>query len=693
MGDYVLILKTKDQNLLEFVSRRIRDGGLHISPCSHPKNKTYSAFIVSTPEELISKEAEGWGFLKRDLKGFKREYRRANHSLYQPPFTNKPPVKSLFTPSELSYITNEVMKRIKMKSLPDFFPRPKSGLLKSDPVILALERVEMIQFWPLHSSSEECAESWKVGPLNKSFSDHVEHYFGSNVALYFAWLTNYITWLILPAVAGSLVSLYHYIHPDINVDNSLVTPIYTLFIVIWGVLFVKGWERKRSSLVCDWGIEEVQWRREVRPGFTGRKRISPVTGMPERHFSSQERLFRYCVSAFVTLALLIVAFFFMVLSLNLQGYIHKFSYSRNYLLFPSISWLCDEGQIFDRSGKGPMPYLFLKVPIILHLVAIQILNKIFQVVANILTNWENHRSPIQHENALYIKRFFFEAFDCYIALFYLAFVEADIVLLRKTLTSFYTYDSLRRLSCETFIPLLTRKASRKIAKKEDKASSNSRMDEDYDKGEYEQFDDYLEMIVQLGYVTLFAGAFPLAAPLSVICNILELYSDIFKLTFITRRPKVHRVTNIGVWSFLVKGIVLLSIFTNLYIFCFTSEQLMTYAPNFFDRVPLSPEEALKAGSDHYHVIAADAGMAVATTMMSLEHMILFLVVVMWLMVPETTPSVKDETARREYVKFMESIGSTGENGVAAMCTSVGTKPKNLWGKVKLFHENSEINEH
>ena len=72
------------------------------------------------------------------------------------------------------------------------------------------------------------------------------------------------------------------------------------------------------------------------------------------------------------------------------------------------------------------------------------------------------------------------------------------------------------------------------------------MDEDYDKGEYEQFDDYLEMIVQLGYVTLFAGAFPLAAPLSVICNILELYSDIFKLSFITRRPKVHRVTNIGV---------------------------------------------------------------------------------------------------------------------------------------------------
>merc|ERR550537_996203 len=104
-----------------------------------------------------------------------------------------------------------------------------------------------------------------------------------------------------------------------------------------------------------------------------------------------------------------------------------------------------------------MPYLLLYIPVILHVVIIQVLNKIYQVVAIKLTNWENHRTPTQHENALYVKRFFFEAFDCYIALFYLAFIENDIVLLRRELVSLYTVDSIRRLATETIIPHITRK--------------------------------------------------------------------------------------------------------------------------------------------------------------------------------------------------------------------------------------------
>jgi len=154
--------------------------------------------------------------------------------------------------------------------------------------------------------------------------------------------------------------------------------------------------------------------------------------------------------------------------------------------------------------------------------------------------------------------------------------------------------------------------------------------------------------------------------LSIICNVLELYSDVFKLTYITRRPIVHRITNIGVWSLLVKGIVLLSVFTNLYIFCFTSEQLMTLAPSLFEVIPLEAEEALKSGSDHVHVIADGAGMIVATVMMSLEHVILFMVAVIWITAPDTTPSVDDEMARREYSKFLSTHGAGSVGGISLM---------------------------
>ena len=56
-----------------------------------------------------------------------------------------------------------------------------------------------------------------------------------------------------------------------------------------------------------------------------------------------------------------------------------------------------------------------------------------------------------------LKRFFFEAFDTYIALFYLAFVQFDVRRLRTELVTIYTADSFRRLATESLIPTLSAK--------------------------------------------------------------------------------------------------------------------------------------------------------------------------------------------------------------------------------------------
>ena len=57
---------------------------------------------------------------------------------------------------------------------------------------------------------------------------------------------------------------------------------------------------------------------------------------------------------------------------------------------------------------------------------------IYRRIANALTEWENHRTEANFENSLILKRYFFEAFDSYISLFYLAFSEFDIVKVRST---------------------------------------------------------------------------------------------------------------------------------------------------------------------------------------------------------------------------------------------------------------------
>lgn len=61
------------------------------------------------------------------------------------------------------------------------------------------------------------------------------------------------------------------------------------------------------------------------------------------------------------------------------------------------------------------------------------------------------------------------------------------------------------------------------------------------------FDDFLELALQFGVVTMFAGAFPLVALFALVNNLVEIRSDSFKLACTMRRPVPHRVASIGAW--------------------------------------------------------------------------------------------------------------------------------------------------
>lgn len=127
-------------------------------------------------------------------------------------------------------------------------------------------------------------------------------------------------------------------------------------------------------------------------------------------------------------------------------------------------------------------------------------------------------------------------------------------------------------------------------------------------GEYDCFDDYLEMIITFGYVTLFASAFPLASFISVIFIYFESRSDLFKLEKLMRRPKVHKTYNIGSWIYVLEFMAFTSIFTNLILFTYASEQI--------DH--LLPFLAKYRDDPIYGVI----------TLFSIEHMLLVFVLVL-----------------------------------------------------------------
>ena len=97
--------------------------------------------------------------------------------------------------------------------------------------------------------------------------------------------------------------------------------------------------------------------------------------------------------------------------------------------------------------------------------------------------------------------------------------------------------------------------------------------EELERDEHEIFDDYLEMVITFGYITMFASVFPLGAAIIVLFIYIETRSDVFRLEKNLRRPIPEKTFHIGSWSFIIEIFCILAVFSNIIICCYASKQI------------------------------------------------------------------------------------------------------------------------
>ena len=71
------------------------------------------------------------------------------------------------------------------------------------------------------------------------------------------------------------------------------------------------------------------------------------------------------------------------------------------------------------------------------------------------------------------------------------------------------------------------------------------------RNEYDPFGDYLDMMIQFSYVTMFYVVWPLIGVCAFVNNVLEYQGDIRRLLFIDRRPLPKRDHSIGGWELML----------------------------------------------------------------------------------------------------------------------------------------------
>uniref|UniRef100_A0A3Q4GVZ8 Anoctamin n=1 Tax=Neolamprologus brichardi TaxID=32507 RepID=A0A3Q4GVZ8_NEOBR len=79
------------------------------------------------------------------------------------------------------------------------------------------------------------------------------------------------------------------------------------------------------------------------------------------------------------------------------------------------------------------------------------------------------------------------------------------------------------------------------------------------------FAEYIELLVQFGYLSLFSCVYPLTAVLLLINNITEIRSDAYKICNLFRKPFSPPVANMGVWQVAFEVLSFVSVISNCWL--------------------------------------------------------------------------------------------------------------------------------
>lgn len=396
----------------------------------------------------------------------------------------------------------------------------------------------------------------------------IEKVFGEKVALYFTFMKTYIKWLFFPAFFGIINFVLKKIFID-PLSFIIIDYLYSIVIILWFTFFLIFWQRKQSELNVKYGsYGKIFQIADKNNYFKAQEQLSLITGLPEERYSKKKRLFWYFLSFIEAMPFLLLGISLKIFYLTLKGFIIP----GEFFYFDTVGYIINEYNVKN----------IIQMHILVDIFQIFLTSKINSIYTGVCfrsTQRENHRTNQSFENSYALKRFCFVFLNRFIHLGYIAFIKVDFEFLLHELNIIFILDEVRRVIVESLLPLFMKIIKRKqnnYMEKKEKDKKNPYIIEkiaELQLENYENFDDYLEITIQVCYLVLFSGVFPQASYLSLIFNIIEYYSDNFKLTYkCYKRPLPLKANSIGCWFWLLNIFSFCCIFSNTFIFAFNLYQ-------------------------------------------------------------------------------------------------------------------------
>uniref|UniRef100_A0AAY4EDR3 Anoctamin n=1 Tax=Denticeps clupeoides TaxID=299321 RepID=A0AAY4EDR3_9TELE len=380
--------------------------------------------------------------------------------------------------------------------------------------------------------------------------------------------------------------------------DNVATVFFAIFMGIWVTLFLEFWKRRQARLEYEWDLvdfEEEEQQLQLRPEYESKctnQRLNRITQVI------------ICTTAVLTCArsCLSGATVLFWMGLIIASIIGVIAY--RLAVFAAFASIMKDSPTNDIEFVGSLitPQLATSVTAsCINFVIIMILNFFYERVAIWITDMEVPKTHLEYENRLTMKMFLFQFVNYYSSCFYLAFFKGKFV----GYPGAYAYmfgSRLRNEECdpggclielttqlvivmagkqvwgniqEALVPWLRNWWVSRSARSHPE-SLYSRWEQDHDLQDFTQlglFYEYLEMVIQFGFITLFVASFPLAPLLALLNNILEVRVDAWKFTTQFRRPVAAKAHSIGAWQEILNMMAVFSVVTNAFIVAFTSDMI------------------------------------------------------------------------------------------------------------------------
>ncbi|KAM6926008.1 anoctamin-2 [Lycodopsis pacificus] len=402
-------------------------------------------------------------------------------------------------------------------------------------------------------------------------------------------------------------------------DNG-ATVLFAIFMSLWAACFLEHWKRQQMFLKHMWDLTSLEdEEEELRPAYeevlqekkakmkaqSKKKLTQPEDGVDretDQMLASQrepesldieDHLSGYLINVSTLLFLIFVTF-----SAVFGVVVYRICMLSVWSVNP------------DPEAKASVRMTVTTTGIVLNMLVVLVLEEVYGAIAVWLTELELPKTKEEFEEKLIFKSFFLKSMNAFAPIFYVAFfkgrfsgrpgdyvyvfgdyrmeecappgclielcIQLSMIMLGKQLIQNNVFEVLIPKLKKMYRTIQEEKVKKRAAEKEENDTEDKRPKQQFDKDfTLEPFEgvtpEYMEMMIQYGFVSLFVASFPLAPAFALLNNVIEIRLDAAKFVTELRRPDPVRCKDIGIWYNILCGISKFSVITNAFVISFTSE--------------------------------------------------------------------------------------------------------------------------